>query len=54
MSRRLGKEKAAIKYFSFVFERQKNARESSIIQMARDSFQELKWTQETTHPLLQH
>ncbi|WP_318263836.1 DUF2225 domain-containing protein [Peribacillus simplex] len=54
ISRRLGKEKAAIKYFSFVFERQKNAREASIIQMARDSFQELKRPQETTHPLLQH
>ncbi|MEK4014176.1 DUF2225 domain-containing protein [Peribacillus sp. FSL M8-0224] len=54
ISRRIGNEKAAIKYFSFVFERQKNAREASIIQMARDRFQELKRTQETTHPLLQH
>jgi uncharacterized protein (DUF2225 family) len=54
ISRRIGNEKAAIKYFSFVFERQKNAREASIIQMARDRFQELKRTQETPHPLLQH
>ncbi|MEW5550143.1 DUF2225 domain-containing protein [Peribacillus frigoritolerans] len=54
ISRRIGNEKAAIKYFSFVFERQKNAREASIIQMARDRFQELKLIPETPHPLLQH
>ncbi|MGE7606049.1 DUF2225 domain-containing protein [Peribacillus frigoritolerans] len=54
VSRRIGNEKAAIKYFSFVFERQKNAREASIIQMARDRFHELKRTQESIHPLLQH
>ncbi|WP_350300466.1 DUF2225 domain-containing protein [Peribacillus frigoritolerans] len=53
ISRRLGNEKAAIKYFSLVFESQKNAREASIIQMARDRFQELK-QQLTTHSLLQH
>jgi hypothetical protein len=54
ISRKIGNEKAAIKYFPFVSERQKNAREASIIQMARDRFQELKLTQETTRPLLQH
>ncbi|WP_328103720.1 DUF2225 domain-containing protein [Peribacillus simplex] len=54
ISRRIGNEKAAIKYFSLVFERQKNAREASIIQMARDRFQELKQKHETSHPLLLH
>ncbi|MEC0271968.1 DUF2225 domain-containing protein [Peribacillus frigoritolerans] len=54
ISRRIGNEKAAIRYFSFVFGRQKNAREASSIQMAKDRFQELKRTQETPHPLLQH
>ncbi|CAH0138946.1 hypothetical protein SRABI84_00410 [Peribacillus simplex] len=54
ISRRIGNEKAAIKYFSLVFERQKNAREASIIQMARDRFQELKQKHETSHPMLLH
>ncbi|MFJ7937997.1 DUF2225 domain-containing protein [Peribacillus sp. NPDC096622] len=31
ISRRIGNEQAAIKYFSLVFERQKNAREASIL-----------------------
>lgn len=38
---------------SFSIRVPKNAREASLIQMARDRFQELKLTQETTHPLLQ-
>ncbi|AOH56946.1 hypothetical protein ABE28_021585 [Peribacillus muralis] len=45
ISKRIGDHKAAIKYFSLVFERQKNARETSIIQMARDRFQEIKHEQ---------
>ncbi|WP_285768365.1 DUF2225 domain-containing protein [Peribacillus sp. SI8-4] len=45
ISRRMGNDKAAIKYFSLVFERQKNARETSLIQMARDRFQEIKHEQ---------
>lgn len=52
ISRRIGNEKAAIKYFSLVFERQKNAREASIIQMARDRYQELKQKHETSRPML--
>lgn len=53
ISRRIGNEMAAIKYFSLVFECQNNAREASIIEMARDRFQELK-QQRTTNSLLQH
>ncbi|PKF88538.1 hypothetical protein CW306_12055 [Bacillus sp. BA3] len=53
ISRKIGNEKAAIKYFSLVFESQNYARVASIIQMARDCFQELK-QQRTPHSLLQH
>ncbi|MGE7763932.1 DUF2225 domain-containing protein [Peribacillus sp. NPDC096540] len=42
ISKRIGNNKAAIKYFSMVFESKKSAREASIIQMARDRLQEIK------------
>lgn len=42
LSRRVGDMPAAIKYFSMVLERQKSAVETSIIQMARDRWAEIK------------
>lgn len=42
ISKRIGNTQAAVKYFSMVLERQKNAMESSIIQMARDRWHEIK------------
>ena len=51
ISKRIGNEKAAIKYFSLVFERQRNVRETSIIQMARDRFQEIKQEQGNSPPV---
>ncbi|KRF50647.1 hypothetical protein ASG97_10860 [Bacillus sp. Soil745] len=48
ISRKIGNEKAAIKYFPFV--PQKNARETSLIQMARNS----NGLRKQSTPMLQH
>lgn len=42
ISKRIGNTQAAVKYFSMVLERQKNAMEASIIKMARDRWHEIK------------
>ncbi len=42
LSRRIGDQQIAIKYFSSVLEKQKSAIETSIIQMARDRWAEIK------------
>ncbi|MFJ7848044.1 DUF2225 domain-containing protein [Peribacillus sp. NPDC097206] len=42
ISKRIGNTQAAIKFLSMVLERQKHAMESSIIQMARDRWHEIK------------
>ena len=42
IAKRLGDRKAAIKFFSMVLEKQKTIRETSLIQMARDRWQEIK------------
>lgn len=48
LSRRIGEIPAAIKYFSTVLEKQKSAVETSIIQMARDRWAEIKETMAAT------
>ena len=42
LSRRIGDNQQAMKYFSSVLEKQKSAIETSIIQMARDRWAEIK------------
>ena len=42
IAKRLGERKAAIKFFSMVLEKQKDIRETSLVQMARDRWQEIK------------
>ncbi len=48
LSRRIGDNQKAMKYFSSVLEKQKSAVETSIIQMARDRWAEMKETTAAT------